>query len=51
MAAARKIKDIAGHLIRDVERELNDKELLEGYDEQLWLLLLNRFLSISRVIT
>jgi IS5 family transposase len=37
MAAARKIKTIAGRLVRDVERSLDDKERLEAYDEQLWL--------------
>jgi transposase, IS5 family len=37
MAAARKIKTIAGRLVRDVERGLVDKERLEAYDEQLWL--------------
>ena len=37
MAAARKIKTIAGRLVRDVERGLDDKERLEAYDEQLWL--------------
>jgi IS5 family transposase len=37
MAAARKIKTIAGRLVRDVERSLDDKERLEVYDEQLWL--------------
>jgi len=37
MAAARKIKTIAGRLIRDVERVLDDKDRLDAYDEQLWL--------------
>ena len=37
IAAARKIKTIAGRLVRDVERGLDDKERLEAYDEQLWL--------------
>lgn len=37
MAAARKIKTIAGRLERDVERGLDEKERLEAYDEQLWL--------------
>jgi IS5 family transposase len=37
MAAARKIKTIAGRLVRDVERGLDDKERLETYDEQLRL--------------
>ena len=37
MAAARKIKTIAGRLVRDVERSLDNKERLEAYDEQLWL--------------
>ena len=37
MAAARKIKTIAGRLIRDVERGLDDKERLVAYDDQLWL--------------
>jgi IS5 family transposase len=37
MAAARKIKTIAGRLIRDVERGLDEKERLEAYAEQLWL--------------
>jgi IS5 family transposase len=36
-AAARKIKTIAGRLVRDVERGLDDKDRLEAYDEQLWL--------------
>ena len=37
MAAARKLKTIAGRLIRDIERGLDEKERLEAYDEQLWL--------------
>jgi IS5 family transposase len=37
MAAARKIKTIAGRLVRDIERSLDEKERLEAYDEQLWL--------------
>ena len=37
LAASRKIKTIAGRLVRDVERRLDDKERLEAYDEQLWL--------------
>jgi IS5 family transposase len=37
MAAARKIKTIAGRLVRDVERSLDVKDRLEAYDEQLWL--------------
>ena len=37
MAAARKIKTIAGRLVRDLERGLDDKERLEAYDEPLWL--------------
>ena len=37
MAAARKIKTIAGRLVRDVERGLDNKDRLEAYDEQLWL--------------
>jgi len=36
MAASRKIKTIAGRLIRDVERGLDDKDRLGAYDEQLW---------------
>ena len=36
-AAARKIKTLAGRLVRDVERGLDDKDQLEAYDEQLWL--------------
>ena len=36
-SAARKIKTIAGRLVRDVERGLDDKDQLEAYDEQLWL--------------
>lgn len=37
MAAARKIKTIAGRLVRDVERVLDDNDRLDAYDEQLWL--------------
>ena len=37
MAAARKIKTIAGRLVRDIERSLDEKDRLEAYDEQLWL--------------
>lgn len=37
MAAARKIKTIAGRLVRDVERGLDDKDVLVSYDEMLWL--------------
>jgi len=36
MAAARKLKTIAGRLVRDVERGLDEKDRLEAYDEQLW---------------
>ena len=36
-AAARKLKTIAGRLVRDVERGLDDIERLGDYDEQLWL--------------
>jgi IS5 family transposase len=36
-AAARKLKTIAGRLVRDVERGLDDKDRLNYYDEQLWL--------------
>lgn len=36
MAAARKIKTIAGRLLRDVERGLDDKDKLALYDERLW---------------
>ena len=39
-AAARKLKTIAGRLVRDVERKLDDMDLLNNYDEQLWLYLL-----------
>ena len=37
MAAARKLKTIAGRLVRDVERGLDEKERQEAYDGQLWL--------------
>jgi len=37
MAAARKIKTIAGRLVRDIERSLDDKDRLDLYDEMLWL--------------
>ena len=37
MAAARKIKTIAGRLLRDIERGLDDKDILDLYDERLWL--------------
>ena len=36
-AAARKLKTIAGRLVRDVERSLDDIDRLSLYDEQLWL--------------
>jgi len=36
MAAARKIKTIAGRLVRDIERSLDDKDRLDLYDEMLW---------------
>jgi IS5 family transposase len=36
-AAARKLKTIAGRLVRDVERNLDEIERLSCYDEQLWL--------------
>ena len=36
-AAARKLKTIAGRLVRDVERSLDDIDRLGYYDEQLWL--------------
>jgi IS5 family transposase len=39
-AAARKLKTIAGRLVRDVERKLDDIDHLSFYDEQLWLYLL-----------
>jgi IS5 family transposase len=39
-AAARKLKTIAGRLVRDVERKLDDIDRLSYYDEQLWLYLL-----------
>lgn len=37
MAAARKLKTIAGRLLREVERGLDDIDRLDAYDEQLWL--------------
>jgi len=37
MAAARKLKTIAGRLLREVERGLDDIDILDAYDEQLWL--------------
>lgn len=39
-AAARKLKTIAGRLVRDVERNLDEVDRLSYYDEQLWLYLL-----------
>ena len=36
-AAARKLKTIAGRLVRDVERGLDDIDRLNSYDDQLWL--------------
>ena len=36
-AAARKLKTIAGRMVRDVERKLDDIDRLDFYDEQLWL--------------
>jgi len=36
-AAARKLKTIAGRLVRDVERGLDDIDRLICYDERLWL--------------
>lgn len=36
-AAARKLKTIAGRLVRDIERRLDDIDRLNCYDEQLWL--------------
>jgi IS5 family transposase len=39
-AAARKLKTIAGRLVRDVERNLDEIDRLSCYDEQLWLYLL-----------
>jgi IS5 family transposase len=36
-AAVRKLKTIAGRLVRDVERGLNKIDRLNYYDEQLWL--------------
>ena len=37
-AAARKLKTIAGRLVRDVERGLEDIDRLNCYDEQLFIL-------------
>jgi len=37
MAAARKLKTIAGRLVREIERNLEEREMLGAYDEQLWL--------------
>ena len=39
-AAARKLKTIAGRLVRDVDRNLDELDRLGCYDEQLWLYLL-----------
>jgi transposase, IS5 family len=39
-AAARKLRTIAGRMVRDVERKLDDIDRLDFYDEQLWLYLL-----------
>lgn len=39
-AAARKLKTIAGRLVREVERKLDDIDRLSIYDERLWLYLL-----------
>jgi len=39
-AAARKLKTIAGRLVRDVEPKLDDMDHLSDYYEQLWLYLL-----------
>jgi IS5 family transposase len=39
-AAARKLKTIAGRLVRDVERKLDDIDRLSYYDERLWLYLM-----------
>ena len=39
-AAARKLKTIAGRLVRDVERNLDQVDKLNCYDEKLWLYLL-----------
>jgi len=39
-AAARRLKTIAGRMVRDVERKLDDIDRLGFYDEQLWLYLL-----------
>ena len=36
-AAARKLKTIAGRLVRDAERGLDDIDRLDCYDDQLWL--------------
>jgi len=37
VAAGRKLKTIAGRLVRDVERKLDDIDRLSYYDERLWL--------------
>ena len=47
MVAARKIKPIAGRLVRDIKRGLDDKDKLDLYDERLWLFL-QRFVSGER---
>ena len=39
-SAARRLKTIAGRLVRDVERNLDEADRLSCYDEQLWLYLL-----------
>jgi IS5 family transposase len=39
-ASARKLKTIAGRLVRDIERNLDEVDKLSSYDEQLWLYLL-----------
>ena len=39
-AAARKLKTIAGRLVKDVERNFDEVDRLRCYDEQLWLYLL-----------
>lgn len=39
-AATRKLKTIAGRLVRDIERNLDALDRLSSYDEQLWLYLL-----------
>jgi hypothetical protein len=46
MAGDRKIKTIAGRLVRDAERSLDEKDRLEAYDEQL--LLYHRVLGQKR---